>query len=211
LPTAFGATFAAGGSAAAAAVVAVDIANDCHSLAASAWIAMLVVVGSTNPVKLNAVKGAFARLLPSETITFESVDAPSGVAAQPYGDRETRAGATSRAAAAATMWHDTHGVVPTYTVGLEGGVEGDGEREYCMAWIVIRDARGALGVGRTGGVQLPMAVCRHLSEGVELGVAIDRVFDDEGSKRKGGCVVVLQCARPTVSAQCSVLSMCWWR
>jgi hypothetical protein len=52
-------------------------------------------VGSTNPAKLEAVHRALARLAPGCAV--ESVDVPSGVGRQPFGDEETRTGARMRA------------------------------------------------------------------------------------------------------------------
>lgn len=40
---------------------------------------VLVVVGSKNPVKIAAVRGAFAAVWPDLTITIEGLDVPSGV------------------------------------------------------------------------------------------------------------------------------------
>ena len=60
-----------------------------------------VAIGSTNSVKVNAARGAFARAFPSAAFTFTAYAADSGVSAQPMGDAETRAGALNRARAAA--------------------------------------------------------------------------------------------------------------
>ena len=59
---------------------------------------MRVAIGSTNPVKCNAVRAVLSPLFPGAS--FVTVDVPSGVAAQPWGDVETRTGAHNRARAA---------------------------------------------------------------------------------------------------------------
>ncbi|GLI69489.1 hypothetical protein VaNZ11_014122 [Volvox africanus] len=60
------------------------------------WV---VLVGSKNPVKVNAVQRALQRCFPSLDLTITGREAASGVPDQPYGDQETLAGARARVAA----------------------------------------------------------------------------------------------------------------
>jgi Uncharacterized conserved protein len=59
-----------------------------------------IAVGSTNPVKLEAVKAGFRSVILGDELAFVSVEAASGVSIQPMGDAETRQGAENRALAA---------------------------------------------------------------------------------------------------------------
>ena len=55
-----------------------------------------IMIASTNPVKLNAAKKAFFKLLPDTTFEWQLVEVPSGVSNQPMSDAETRLGACNR-------------------------------------------------------------------------------------------------------------------
>src|SRR2546430_4333720 len=91
-----------------------------------------IAVGSTNPVKLGAVRDVMSRLAPGARI--EAIAVASGVADQPWGDEETIRGALARAAAARDALDADLGV------GIEGGVV-DGERGSLRtcAWAAVID------------------------------------------------------------------------
>ncbi len=142
---------------------------------------------------------------------FQSLEVPSLVPAQPFGDAETRQGAVNRATGVSAAWLAAHGVLPQYSVGLEGGVgleprvevlvaggaaaaaPGDSEH-VCFAWMVVAGHSvgpdGAVvtrwGCAKTGTFALPAAVSALLREGQELGHATDAVFHATNSKQLGG-------------------------
>jgi non-canonical (house-cleaning) NTP pyrophosphatase len=74
----------------------------------------VIAVGSTNPVKVGAVREVFAGLAPLATIEGFAVD--TTVPEQPFGDDETIRGALARAVAARDAAHADLGI------GIEGGV-----------------------------------------------------------------------------------------
>ena len=114
-----------------------------------------VAVGSTNPVKLEAVKAGFRSIFPGDALEFVSLEAASGVSAQPMGDAETRQGAENRALAARNAQPDAD-----FWVGVEGGAEetpGSPRALLTFAWVVIL-ARGRRGQARTAAFELPEAV-----------------------------------------------------
>eukprot|EP00043_Microstomoeca_roanoka_P017639 m.184928 g.184928 ORF g.184928 m.184928 type:complete len:228 (-) comp16677_c3_seq2:489-1172(-) len=168
-----------------------------------------VCVASTNPVKLRAVQTAFTSLFSgdgdageaeeqrcadagsiSRALQFEfiTVDAPSGVSAQPMGDEETLTGARNRASKAREMMPGCH-----YYCGLEGGCAFDSQGDMsCFAWIVVQDETGKKeGRAKTGMFFLPPEVAALVKDGMELGHANDRVFAQHNSKQKGGAVGLL--------------------
>jgi non-canonical (house-cleaning) NTP pyrophosphatase len=53
---------------------------------------LVVVIATKNPGKIQAVEEAFRQLCPTETITFLSCAAPSGVSDQPMTSEETLLG-----------------------------------------------------------------------------------------------------------------------
>jgi inosine/xanthosine triphosphatase len=143
-----------------------------------------VVVASTNPVKLEAVKSAFEACFktPLELVT---VSVPSGVAEQPLTDAETLQGARNRAANALVKFPDAH-----YAVGLEGGIEDTHDGMLSFAWVVVK-TQTLESRGRTATLVLPQAVALLVRQGVELGEANDRIFGVQNSKHNLGAVGLL--------------------
>jgi inosine/xanthosine triphosphatase len=144
---------------------------------------MLIAIGSTNPVKCNAVQAVLESLFPGADYTC--VDVPSGVAAQPWGDVETRTGALNRARGARTSTRADLGV------GLEGGVQ---ESEFGLlttAWCALIDAEGRVGVGGNSCVMLPDQVAADVRAGRELGAAMDRLVARHNTKHQNGAIGIL--------------------
>lgn len=146
---------------------------------------MRILVASTNPVKLEAVRHGFQRMFPSDEIEIVSGKAASGVSDQPATDKETLTGAINRA-------HKTRELFPGYAfwVGVEGGVEDDGKDLSAFAWIVVL-SDDAMGKGRTGTFYLPPAVAILVRQGKELGDADDIVFNKRNSKQANGAIGLL--------------------
>lgn len=144
-----------------------------------------VVVGSTNPVKIDAVRAVLARC--TRDLMVCGVAVPSGVPDQPWGDVQTRSGAIARARAA--LRADS---AADLGVGLEGGVvrDEDGAVRTC-AWAAVVDRDGALSTGGSLAMLLPPAVVALLEKGVELGHAMDQVAQTTGTKHGGGAVGLL--------------------
>jgi inosine/xanthosine triphosphatase len=160
--------------------------------------AVVIVVGSHNPVKVASVRLAFEQAFPHAMLLVEGVSAPSGVTDQPMTDEETRTGARNRASNAAKLYTDAHaGTAPVFAVGLEGGCADEelvaGQKDLvCFAWMaVLHVASGHWGIGKTGIFTLPPAVAALVRDGVELGIADDRVFGRTNSKQADGAVGLL--------------------
>lgn len=148
----------------------------------------VVVIGSTNPVKMQAARDGFAAMFPAQAFTFESIDAASGVSHQPFGDEETRRGAMQRARHARQQMPDA-----AYAVGIEGGVLPlpDSDELLAFAWVVILGP-GRVGQAKSGAFVLPQEITRLIrAEGLELGEADDRVFGKQDSKRRNGSIGLL--------------------
>ncbi len=148
---------------------------------------MIFAVGSTNPVKVQAVRDG-AGLLLAELLGIEVIAArlDSGVSAQPVGDEEMIAGALQRAQAAL-------GVHPQadYGVGLEGGVVELREDMFATAWCVVAHRDGRQGSASTGNFLLPPQVVDLVRQGIELGHACDQIFGTQNSKHNLGTTGIL--------------------
>ena len=144
---------------------------------------MKIAIGSTNPVKVRAVRNVLRKIYPRAE--FVSLDVASGVPVQPRGDRQTRRGAANRARAARERARADWGV------GLEGGIV---ENEYgtmTCAWCAIADRAGRVGIGGSTNMLLPVQVARRVQRGDELGDAMDAFANIRGVKRKMGAIGVL--------------------
>src|SRR5262245_40970508 len=119
-----------------------------------------VVVGSTNPVKVAAVRAVLDRAGCSASVEGRAV--ASGVRDQPVGDAETIQGATQRARAALDA------AAADLGVGLEGGVVDDGSRMMTCAWAVVVGRDGRVGVGGSLAMPLPDRVAALVRGGIEL-------------------------------------------
>lgn len=144
---------------------------------------MRIVVGSTNPVKIEAVTAAFRKYYPSCEVVGLQVE--SGVSAQPRSEEEAIEGARARAKSALAMDE-----VAEFGVGLEGGVcELEGEMFEC-AWcaVSVRGQREGLGGGLY--FALPPKVVKAIREGGELGPIMDRLTGEQDIKQKSGAIGV---------------------
>lgn len=150
------------------------------------WIRK-VVVGSTNPVKIAAVRAVIARVAPDASV--HSVAVASGVPDQPWGDEETQRGAAERAQQA--LDHPEHDDAEL-GVGVEGGVvlQPNGTVRTC-AWAVARTRDGRHGIGGSLCIQLPPEVAALVIGGAELGHAMDKFAKLVDTKRRTGAVGIL--------------------
>jgi len=142
-----------------------------------------IAVGSTNPVKIAAVRMLATRAFPgAETI---GLGIESGVSEQPWGDKETRQGALNRAQAVLAAAGSDLGV------GLEGGVLETEMGLMTCAWCVMVDREGRIGVGGGVHMRLPPSVARALRAGGELGPAMDQLSGQHNTKQAQGAVGIL--------------------
>jgi inosine/xanthosine triphosphatase len=143
-----------------------------------------ILVGSTNPVKINSTKLAFEAAFPEEEFEVEGVTAESDVRDQPLSDSETFSGALNRAK------HVKSQSAADYFVGIEGGVQDRGDDMEAFAWTVVL-SNGTQGKARTSSFMLPHEISLLVRSGMELGHADDKVFNQIHSKQKNGAVGLL--------------------
>lgn len=145
----------------------------------------ILVLASTNPVKIQALRLGFTQMFPGETIEILTSSVPSGVSDQPLSDQETLQGAANRARNASRL-------VPyaDYWIGIEGGIEDQNEQMAAFAWVVVYTPK-LTGKGRSGTFFLPPAVADFIRQGKELGEADDIVFNKQNSKQANGAIGIL--------------------
>lgn len=156
---------------------------------------MYLAVGSTNPVKLQAVRTATAVTWPDAQVI--GYDVPSGVAAQPWGEEETRRGARARAGKAleaalhaqkltATSLHDT-----LLGIGLEGGVFLDGEELWTTVWVAVTDTTGQYYESNGARFRIPTIIADKIKDGGEMGPVVSELVNTANIKQTIGMIGVV--------------------
>lgn len=120
----------------------------------------IIVVGSTNPIKVSAVRAAATALLGAE-VQVENVTVASQVPEQPWGDAQTLNGAAAQARMALAGFGGA-----TIGVGIEAGlVDRDDGTVESMSWIVAIGSEGTpplRGQSRTASYLLPDELARSV-------------------------------------------------
>lgn len=149
---------------------------------------MKIIVGSKNPVKVNAASNALGKVLgekyPDLTLDVSGIDAPSLVPDQPMTEAETREGAVNRVKACMQSQN------ADWYIAIEGGVDNFTDGPATFAYIAVCDGH-AWSVGRSANLPLPGSVYASLQQGEELGDVMDRLFDTHNIKQKGGAIGLL--------------------
>jgi inosine/xanthosine triphosphatase len=147
----------------------------------------VVVIASTNPVKIRATEMGFKAVWPDQEFEFVGVKASSEISNQPMTDEETLLGANNRAWNAMTLHPNGD-----FYVGLEGGVEDINEELHEFAWIVVTTWSGELsGKAKTCTFIAPEVFRMMVMDGKEVGEASDAVFGTSNSKQDMGAIGLL--------------------
>ena len=145
---------------------------------------MNILVGSLNPVKLEAVEEAFQNYY--KDITVVGVDVHSGVSNQPI-DREVFVGAENRAINLKSK-NDSENYGAEFFIGIEGGITKSYSRWFAFGVACIVDEHGNKGFGTSSHFELPGKITQKLLTGEELGFVMDEMLNAENTKQKGGAI-----------------------
>ncbi|GAA0484630.1 DUF84 family protein [Salinibacillus aidingensis] len=137
---------------------------------------MKIIVGSTNPAKLNAVKKAFS------DIDVEGFEVETRVSSQPYSDEETLEGAINRAKECVKIEKGVIGI------GLEGGVMEFEDRIYLCNWGSLIDEQGNVFTAGGARIPLPDEIRRGLEKGKELGDLMDEYTQKQEIRKNEGAI-----------------------
>src|SRR5262249_32200682 len=160
-----------------------------HQIAKSPNIPIHILVASTRPAKVDAVRAAVEQIAAVDarfkSIASESRAGGAAAPAMPMSDRETLDGARARASAAARS-----AVPPFLAIGLEGGLSSE-PLETLTSWAVATDGV-RWGYGSGGRIVLPDAIARQVRDGRELGDVIDEAAGGaiRGTRRAWGLVTL---------------------
>ncbi len=162
------------------------------------------IVGSKNPVKISAAKLALATVFPDAEIICDGISAPSNVPDQPMTETETREGAINR-----LRYCQKKQPTADYYFAMEGGVDNFSQGPATFAFVAISDQNN-LSIGRSTNLPLPKQVFEALQQGEELGHVMDRLFNTENVKQKGGAIGLLtngHATRQSIYSQAIILAM----
>lgn len=141
-----------------------------------------VAVASTNPVKLEAARLSFERAFDTK-VCIHSINAPSGVNAQPMTHAETRLGALNRVEHVLMQHNDEF----DYVIAYEGGIDVTEDGPITFAIICIANQQQQC-VGQSAAMPLPIQIYQQILDGKELGTAMDELFNTHNIKQKGGAI-----------------------
>ncbi len=139
---------------------------------------MTIIIGSDNPVKIQAVHTVF----PNKNVIAKNVS--SDVSTQPFSDEETLLGAKNRAKHAVTFDHAEMGI------GLEGGVMRQNNQLFLCNWGVLIDQTGKIYVAGGARIPLPVEIVNELNNGQELGIVMEKYTNEKDVRKKGGAMGV---------------------
>jgi len=145
---------------------------------------MKILVGSKNPVKIDAVHEALSRYF--ENIEVVGYEVDSGVSIQPVGD-EAFTGAKNRALNLKTI-DKINNINADLFVGIEGGIAKEYNQWFAFGCMCIVDKSGNIGFGTSPHFELPNIVVEKLLKGVELGTVMDEIQNEENTKQKHGAI-----------------------
>ena len=165
-------------------------------------------VGSTNLVKVNAVRNVVSSLDnlfsidDSFIVTGHSV--ASGVPDQPIGLDQILEGACNRAKRVFQLASYDYGF------GLEAGIYKIGDRYLDVQFCAVQDAHGYVTVGHSGGFAYPPSVIEKVFEGNEIGDIFADISGDSTIKKGLGAIGMLskgQIDRTEFSMQSVLMAM----
>ncbi len=133
-----------------------------------------VVVGSTNKVKVNAIKNVFANF----DVTSLAIN--SQVSAQPISDEETIKGALNRALGAKRFGD--------IGIGLEGGVQQTSLGMLLINYGALIDEKNKTYIAGGARILLPNVIAKEIYNGKELGVIMDVYANKQNVKHDEGAI-----------------------
>ena len=145
---------------------------------------MKILVGSKNPVKIDAVREAFSFYYDSLILQGISVD--SNVSDQPIND-ETFIGAEYRAKELQKI-NNEKSLNAEFLVGIEGGIQQIYNKWFAFGCMCIIHKSGKTSFGTSANFELPKLIINQLLERKELGHVMDGIMEQENTKQKGGAI-----------------------
>ena len=145
---------------------------------------MKVLVGSHNPVKIEAVKESFSKYF--DNVEVIGIKVNSKVSDQPINE-ETFEGAKNRALELKRI-NEEKNLGAKFFVGIEGGIIKLYSKWFAFGTMCIIDDKGRISFGTSPHFELPESIVKHLLAGTELGDVMDKIPEEYNTKQKGGAI-----------------------
>ena len=157
---------------------------------------MKIAIGSTNPVKINATKDALAQIQSRNNSHDKSTDTTEFVSLKldnnslelnntPNSIDEMISGAKIRAEKSLLTTGADFGV------GIEGGFYINGAGAFLIAYAVVINKDGNIGIGSAPGIRLPSHWKLSTDKTFELGTYVDQLTGNTNIKQKNGAMGLL--------------------
>lgn len=156
---------------------------------------MKIFVGSTNPVKTNAVTLAAVEQWPE--VEVFGYEVASGVNEQPMSDAETKQGAINRAKKVfnlglASLTQKPTDKISVLGIGLEGGVFVDNEDQmWTTVWAAVIDQSGEIFLANGARFKVAKIVADDIIRGQEMGPIISNYFNGRSVKTQEGLIGIV--------------------
>ncbi len=144
---------------------------------------IVIIVGSTNPVKIEAVREAFERAFSSNEIKVLKIKVNSGVRPTPRNEEEIIKGALNRVK---NIMKNEKG---DFYVGLEGGIVIREGELFIKGWVAVSDGK-ITSLAATIELPLPRFILNELnkSEDIELEDIMEKISGIPDIGKKEGAI-----------------------
>lgn len=147
---------------------------------------MKVLIGSTNPGKIEGARRAFANYF--NNVEIIGVKAPSNVSEQPVG-KETLIGAYNRVENLIKFAKENN-INADFFVAVESGITKDLGFWAITNIAVIKNNKGELGVGTSASFPVPQKYVKNILEET-LGTVMDKIFSENDLRSSTGGIGLL--------------------
>jgi len=143
---------------------------------------MKIVVWTTNPAKINAIKQAIAEIpyFENENIEIIPLKVDSGISDMPITAEENMLGAKNRA-------HNCKAQIPDadFYIGMEGGTTKYDDKAYLFGVVYILDKNWEFHYGFSNMMEVPEFFRKKIyDEGLDLGPVLEEITKEENASKK---------------------------
>ncbi len=145
---------------------------------------MKVLVGSENPVKIEATREVFSKYFGETEVT--GIEVSSKVSAQPVNE-ETFEGAKNRALELKKLSEEKK-LGADFFVGIEGGITKLYSKWFALGVGCVIDNQGRIGYGVSPYFELPQSIIEQLLSGNELGEVMEKISGKDNIRQREGAI-----------------------
>ena len=145
---------------------------------------MEVLVGSENPVKIEAAKEVFSKYF--EQVKVTGIEVSSKVSAQPINE-ETFEGAKNRALELKKL-NEKEKLGADFFVGIEGGITKLYSKWFNLGVGCVIDSQGRVGYGVSPYFELSESIVEQLLSGSELGQVMEKISGKDNIRQREGAI-----------------------